>query len=89
MARTGARPYRRNRARALVGHPVCAGCGQPIDLTLTDRYDPGYPTVDHIVPVAHGGTDALENLQPMHRGCNLAKHSKPHSNLIRHSRAWT
>lgn len=89
MARTGARPYRRNRARALTGSPVCAACGHPIDLALTDRYDPGYPTVDHKVPVALGGTDELENLQAMHRGCNLAKHSKPHSTIIRTSRAWT
>lgn len=88
MARTGARPYRRNRARVLSGSPACAACGHPIDLALADRYDPGYATVDHIVPVTLGGTDDLNNLQPMHRGCNLAKHSKPHSTIIRHSRAW-
>lgn len=29
--------------------------------------------VDHIIPVAHGGTDELENLQTLCRVCNLAK----------------
>ncbi len=88
MARTGARPYRRNRGRVLAGNPVCVECGQPIDTSITDQYDPGYGTADHKVPYSQGGTDALENLQPMHRGCNLAKHSKPHSNVIRRSRDW-
>lgn len=88
MARTGSRPYRRNRARALAGNPVCAECGGPIDLSITDQYDPGYATADHKVPHSRGGTDALDNLQAMHRGCNLAKHAKPHSATIRRSRDW-
>lgn len=29
--------------------------------------------IDHIVPVAHGGTDDLSNLQVAHSGCNLSK----------------
>lgn len=85
----GARPYRRNRAQVLAGSPVCAACGRPIDTGITDQYDPAFGTADHKTPVAHGGTDDLDNLQPMHRGCNLAKHSKPHASIIRHSRDWT
>lgn len=90
MARNnGARPYRRNRARVLTGNPSCAECGRPIDSSITDQYDPGYGTADHKIPVALGGTDDLHNLQPMHRRCNLAKGTKPHSTIIRHSRDWT
>ena len=88
MARTGARPYRRNRALILSGSPVCAECGRPIDTSITDQYDPMFGVADHKTPVALGGTDDIDNLQPMHRRCNGAKHSKPHSNLIRRSRDW-
>ena len=30
-------------------------------------------TIDHIVPKSHGGTDDIENLQPMHKTCNSDK----------------
>jgi 5-methylcytosine-specific restriction endonuclease McrA len=32
--------------------------------------------VDHIVPRADGGTDALENLQRVHQRCNMAKNAR-------------
>lgn len=44
---------------------VCAGCGATSSLTI-----------DHIRPVAHGGTDALENLRVLCRRCNSRKHAK-------------
>lgn len=45
---------------------VCALCGQPI----TDMKD---CTIDHIIPLSHGGLTTLENCQLAHRQCNLAK----------------
>lgn len=87
---TGARTYRRNRARILKPGCVCWLCGKPIDLTITDPYDPGYGTADHVLPVAQGGSDALSNLRPAHRGCNARRQARaPHATgLQKHSRDW-
>jgi 5-methylcytosine-specific restriction endonuclease McrA len=49
--------------RALVAaHPWCEECHTTADLT-----------VDHIVPVARGGTNARHNLQVLCRDCNSRK----------------
>jgi hypothetical protein len=42
----------------------CANCGKPAN------------TIDHIIPLSRGGTNDLENLQPMCWKCNKAKGSK-------------
>jgi len=44
----------------------CAYCGS------TDK-----PTIDHIVPLAKGGTHEIENLLPCCRFCNSSKHCSP------------
>ena len=49
----------------------CRRCGAPIDVRL-GGLDPLGLTLGHIVPVSRGGTDALANLAPEHRACNLA-----------------
>jgi 5-methylcytosine-specific restriction endonuclease McrA len=43
----------------------CAYCGENRELQ-----------VDHIVPIARGGTDALDNLQTLCRSCNQIKGAK-------------
>ena len=47
-------------------YPQCPYCKEPI-------MRQGDLSIDHIIPKAHGGTDDISNLQPMHRGCNCDK----------------
>ncbi|MGC3818621.1 HNH endonuclease [Acinetobacter sp. G11] len=44
---------------------ICKHCGSTSDLT-----------VDHIIPVIHGGSDELDNLQTLCRSCNSKKGTK-------------
>lgn len=44
---------------------VCGICGEEIPA--------GDLHIDHVVPIARGGSDALGNLQPAHSLCNLRK----------------
>ena len=46
--------------------PECEYCRQVIN-------DVNELTIDHTIPRSRGGTDAIENLQPMHAKCNSAK----------------
>ncbi|MDY5127456.1 MULTISPECIES: HNH endonuclease [unclassified Actinotignum] len=50
----------------------CSICHEMID----PRYrspDPRSFSIDHVLARGLGGSDALENLRPAHRGCNSAK----------------
>lgn len=50
----------------------CGICHEPVDMTA--RWPaPRSASVDHIVPVAHGGGHDLENLQLSHWSCNHKK----------------
>jgi len=53
---------------------VCSKCGISITIELE-----GDPQIDHIVPLAQGGTNDLMNLQLLCKKCNLAKGAKPMS----------
>lgn len=53
--------YLAHRRIVLGASDLCWRCGRH-----------GADTVDHVVPLAHGGTHALDNLRPAHRHCNLS-----------------
>ncbi len=92
---------RRNRIRreiAAQGLP-CALCGQPIDYDapyfLDDgKVNPDAFVVDEIIPVARGGNPLdINNCQPAHSRCNLAKGARMpgddlHISPILRSRDW-
>lgn len=56
---------------------ICHLCGEP---TL-QQWEPSNreqsPSVDHIIPRSHGGTDDLDNLATAHFGCNARRSNKP------------
>jgi len=74
-------PKRRQRIdRALLRKygQYCQWCGKWIDRTLPDN-DPMCWSRDHIITVADGGSNDIENLQPMHKLCNQKRDEFLHS----------
>ena len=66
---------RRNRHRRTIaqGQPPCHLCGQEINYDAESHLDPESFTIDHIIPIAQGGADVIDNLAACHRRCNRAK----------------
>lgn len=64
----------RDRHRRILarGKPPCHICGDDIDYD-SHHLDPRSFTIDHVIPVARGGADELDNLAPAHRACNRTK----------------
>ena len=62
----------RHRAAIARGKPPCHICGGEIDYDLP-HLDAGAFVVDHIVPLARGGSDELANKRAAHRACNRLK----------------
>jgi len=56
---------------------VCHLCSLEIDMTAQRRVGkPGWENglhIDHLVPIAKGGTDSLDNVRPSHGLCNIKK----------------
>jgi 5-methylcytosine-specific restriction endonuclease McrA len=48
---------------------TCSRCGERIE-SMRDMH------VDHIIPLAKGGTDTVDNMQLLHKACNLSKGAK-------------
>jgi 5-methylcytosine-specific restriction endonuclease McrA len=76
-SRSGSYKYRARRlnfapsklAIAYIYNYTCWICGQLIDLSLDYNHKSAL-TLDHVIPLARGGTDDLDNLRPAHRACN-------------------
>lgn len=49
------------------GSGRCWLCGEPVALI--------WMTLDHVIPVAHGGSNAQANLRPAHLECNQSRGS--------------
>lgn len=50
----------------------CGICGMPVSPQV--KYpDPLQATLDHIIPVSHGGSNDPENLRLAHMGCNRSR----------------
>ena len=51
---------------------TCGLCDEPIDPEL--RFpDSDSASIDHIIPISHGGDDTPDNVQAAHLSCNLSK----------------
>lgn len=77
----------RTRSKMTVGQLVqrdginCKICGEVVDMAATAK-DLFRPSIDHIVPRAHGGTNDPENLQLAHLWCNQVKHTRQEFSLL-------
>lgn len=54
---------------------ICGICDEPVDPDIAWPHRMSV-TVDHVIPVAHGGTDDIDNLQLAHLGCNASKQDR-------------
>lgn len=71
--RTRGRDWISKAARAAIyerGGWVCGICGDDVDRALIGSRSQWRPSLDHIVPVSRGGSDAPENLRLAHFWCN-------------------
>lgn len=78
----------RDRLRAQVARskPACHICGAAIDYTLP-HLDPKAFVIDHVIPLARGGEDALSNVKAAHRlrDCNSKKRARLIAPIVRRS----
>ena len=74
----------KHRARIARDKPACHICGKPIDYSLP-HLDPWSFVVDHVVPLAKGGADTLDNKKAAHRECNSKKRARMVAPIVRRS----
>ena len=69
-------PYTKSEVLERYGN-ICHICQEPIDLNAPKRV--GYKGweaglhLDHVIPLARGGDDTIENIRPSHGICNIRK----------------
>ncbi|MGG7450567.1 HNH endonuclease [Plantibacter auratus] len=61
------------RATIKAARPACHICGKPIDYTLASPHPDSF-VIDHVIPLAKGGEDALSNVRAAHRHPRLQQH---------------
>lgn len=61
---------------------TCQLCGKRVDRTAVAP-QPLAPTLDHIVPLAVGGTHEPANVQLAHAQCNTSKRTRPRGEQLR------
>lgn len=75
---------KRHRIAIAKTRSACHICGEPIDYDLTYP-DPRSFVVDHVVAIALGGADTLENKRAAHHACNSAKRARVYAPIVRRS----
>jgi len=100
-SRTGTATYLRNRRRVLTqaradGLTHCPGydshpCGRELDWDTP--LTPASVEADHISEYRYGGTDDVDNLRVLCRGCNIERNKRvpppiPTAGAFPTSRAW-
>lgn len=86
--------YRRKGPEKIKGTPLisrvhvaaktnfkCGICLGPVDMQLKHP-NPKFASIDHIVPLAKGGTNEISNLQIAHLHCNLSKGADASKNAV-------
>lgn len=54
---------------------TCCLCGHHIDRTLRSPHPDSY-TLEHLTPIARGGTRDIDNIDFAHYGCNAQKQDR-------------
>lgn len=87
MSRAPRNNTTRDRDRRTIANrrEACGICGRDINYTLAWP-DPMCFVVDHVKPLARGGSDTLANKQAAHNQCNSTKRARDHAPIIRRSR---
>lgn len=62
----------------------CHICGRSIDYNLP-HLDPLSFVVDHVKPLAKGGTDTRDNVRAAHRSCNSTKRARLVAPILKRS----
>jgi 5-methylcytosine-specific restriction endonuclease McrA len=77
---------KKHRAQIARAKPACHICGKEIDYSLPYP-DPMCFVVDHVVAVANGGSDLIDNKKAAHHSCNSKKRARDYAPIIRRSGA--